>query len=158
MISTASTGSVDSETTFGSAVIHSRTRASLEWTRPATARVRSRSVTIPIRRPPSETTIALTPSATIFSAAWPIVSNGSIVITSRDMTSLKLAMLASILAGALGAQGGLAIRVERALHVTDVGVELALAAVDVRLAGGQLGRPALQLLAGCDQLGLALFG
>jgi len=36
---------------IGSEVIHSRTRASLVCTRPATARVRSRSVTIPISVP-----------------------------------------------------------------------------------------------------------
>ena len=38
---------------MGSAVIHSRTRASLVCTRPATAFRRSRSVRIPIRRPES---------------------------------------------------------------------------------------------------------
>ena len=51
MIFAASSGDASLVSVSGSAVIHSRTRASLECTRPATARVRSRSVTIPIRLP-----------------------------------------------------------------------------------------------------------
>ena len=56
---------------MGSVVIHSRTRASLECTRPATARSRSRSVRIPINRPKSLTTAEPTPRSTIASAALP---------------------------------------------------------------------------------------
>ena len=51
MISAASFGDAEGASVTGSGVIHSRTRASLEWVRPATARVRSRSVRIPISRP-----------------------------------------------------------------------------------------------------------
>ena len=51
MIFAASAGVESFDRVTGSAVIHSRTRASLVCTRPATARVRSRSVTIPISRP-----------------------------------------------------------------------------------------------------------
>jgi hypothetical protein len=51
MIFAASAGVESLDSVSGSAVIHSLTRASLVCTRPATARVRSRSVTIPIKRP-----------------------------------------------------------------------------------------------------------
>ena len=80
----------------GSGVIHSRTRASLECTLPATARMRSRSVKIPIIRPKSETTTAPTPSFVIFSAASPIVSEGSTVRTSFVMTSPSVGVGASV--------------------------------------------------------------
>ena len=55
---------------------------------------------------PAGPTIALTPSVTIFSTAWPIVSNGSIVITSRDMTSPRVAMAPSITAAGVGGRYG----------------------------------------------------
>jgi len=48
---TAASIVVAAETVTGSAVIHSRTRASLGWTRPAQARSRSRDVIIPVKRP-----------------------------------------------------------------------------------------------------------
>src|SRR5205814_2328117 len=82
----ASSTEASSVMVTGSGVIHSRTRASLECTRPATARIRSRSVKMPIIRPKSETTTAPTPRLVIFSAASPIVSEGSTVKTSFVMT------------------------------------------------------------------------
>ena len=51
MIFAASSALASGPSVIGSEVIHSRTRASLVCTRPATARVRSRSVTIPISVP-----------------------------------------------------------------------------------------------------------
>src|SRR4051794_39767935 len=77
---------------MGSAVIHSRTRASLVCTRPATAFRRSRSVRIPIKRPPSSTTEDPTPCSAIRSAASPSVSSGATVTISPVITSPILAM------------------------------------------------------------------
>ena len=65
-------------------VIHWRTRASAARARCATARRRSRSVTIPtIRTMSSMTTTAPTPPSIIFSAASPIDAVGSTARTSR---------------------------------------------------------------------------
>ncbi len=77
----------------GFGVIHWRTRASAARAREATARSRSRSVTMPtIRTMSSTTTTAPTFAAFIFSAASPIVSDGSTVSTSFTMRSATVAM------------------------------------------------------------------
>ena len=71
----------------GSAVIHWRTRASLECTRAAIALSRSRSVRIPISLPKSLTTTAPTFLAVIRSATSPRVSSGATSMKSGRMTS-----------------------------------------------------------------------
>src|SRR5262249_46821459 len=72
---------------------HWRTRASAARARAATARIRSRSVTIPtIRAKSSTTTTAPTFASFIFSAASPIVSDGSTVSTFLTITSATVSM------------------------------------------------------------------
>ena len=74
-------------------VIHWRTFASAARARCATARMRSRSVTIPTMRAMSSmTTTAPTPASIIFSAASPIDAVGSTVRTLLFMTSATVAM------------------------------------------------------------------
>src|SRR5438093_2359748 len=78
---------------IGSTVIHWRTRASAARARAATARMRSRSVTMPtIRTKSSTTTTAPTFAAFIFSAASPIVSDGSTVRTSLTIRSATVSI------------------------------------------------------------------
>ncbi len=92
MIFAASSTVVSGSIVSGSAVIHWRTRASAARARWATARRRSRSVTIPtIRTMSSTTTTAPTFASCIFSAASPIVSDGSTVRTSFVIRSATVA-------------------------------------------------------------------
>ncbi len=94
MIFAASSTSTSGSIVTGSGVIHCRTRASAARAREATARRRSRSVTMPtMRTMSSTTTTAPTFAATIFSAASPIVSDGSTVKTSLIIRSATVAML-----------------------------------------------------------------
>src|SRR5581483_7629774 len=81
----------------GLGVIHCRTRASAARARAATARIRSRSVTIPtILAKSSTTTTAPTFAAFIFSAASPIVSDGSTVSTSLTIRSATVSTRPSL--------------------------------------------------------------
>jgi len=97
MICVASSIEVSGETVTGSAVIHWRTRASAARARWATARSRSRSVTIPtMRTMSSTTTTAPTFASCIFSAASPIVSEGSTVRTPFVIKSATVAMFLSL--------------------------------------------------------------
>src|SRR5215204_4704075 len=64
----ASSMDVSAAAVTGSAVIHSRTRASLEWVRAATACMMSRSVRTPISRPKSKTTTEPTLRSTMRAA------------------------------------------------------------------------------------------
>ena len=97
MIFAASSIDVSGSIVSGSAVIHWRTRASAARARCATARSRSRSVTIPtIRTMSSTTTTAPTFASCIFSAASPIVSDGSTVRTSFVIRSATVAIASSL--------------------------------------------------------------
>src|SRR6185503_8920187 len=97
MISAASSIRVSGSIVTGSGVIHWRQRASAARARAATARVRSRSVTMPtIRTMSSTTTTAPTFAASIFSAASPIVSEGSTVRTSLTIRSATVATTSSL--------------------------------------------------------------
>ena len=90
----ASSTSVSAAAVIGSAVIHWRTRASLQCIRAAIALSRSRSVRIPIRVPKSLTTTAPTFMATIRSATSPRVSSGATSMKSGRMTSAIRGMTA----------------------------------------------------------------
>ena len=87
-MSTAASSSVAlSATTTGSSFIHCRTRASLECTRAASARRRSRDVMIPTRRPYSATSAEPTSRSRMCSAASPSVSSGFTTSTSVRIRS-----------------------------------------------------------------------